>query len=260
MHVETHIDEYLRGELPAEKAAEVERHLASCDRCREHMAWMRTLGELAAEVRIQHPPEIVESLEARLLSLPERLRHEERPVRRRPETRTRWLRPALQAAALLLVGLGVGWLARGGSVPGSADPAAPPALRAQQTAAGTARSREVELQQRVQELEEALLSTYLTRVEAALMHFVDDAAAGRMLPGNAGTYQDLLSLTANLKADSRSRGEERLGRLYAQVESVLMEIERLCRERDLPGARHVADVIEEQGLLSTLQRMKVGVE
>lgn len=260
MHVETHIDEYLRGELPAERAAEVEHHLASCTRCRQYMEWMRTLRGLAAEVRIQHPPEVMESLEARLLSLPERLQGEEQPVRRQRETRTRWLRPALQAAALLVVGLGVGWLARGESVPETGDPASPPALRAEQTASGMVRSREVELQQRVQELEEALLSTYLTRVETALMHFVDDAAAGRMVPGNARAYQDLLSLTANLKADSRSQGEERLGRLYAQVESVLMEIERLCRERDLPGARHVADVIEEQGLLSTLQRMKVGVE
>ncbi len=259
MHVETYIDEYLEGRLPPARRAEVEEHLASCRRCREHMEWLRALRSMAEQARIEHPPEIMETLQTRLLDLPERL---ERTGTAPSRTLVRgvWIRPLLQAAALLLLGVGLGWVVRGGT--GSAGPGGTTLsdAPAMESAARMMAEREAALQDRVQELEAALVSTYLTRVETAFMHFVDDADAGRPSSGDPGTYQDLLSLTANLKADSRSRGEERLGRLYAQVESVLLEIERLSRERDLPGARHVADLIEEQGLLSALQRMKVGVE
>jgi hypothetical protein len=49
-------------------------------------------------------------------------------------------------------------------------------------------------------------------------------------------------------------------RLLGQIESVLMEMDRLSSERDLAGARRIATVIQQQGLLPALQRLKVGID
>jgi hypothetical protein len=63
-----------------------------------------------------------------------------------------------------------------------------------------------------------------------------------------------------LKAEHKTADDMRMARLLGQIESVLMEMQRLTEEHDMAGSRHVASLIEEQGLLTTIQRLKVGVE
>ena len=117
-----------------------------------------------------------------------------------------------------------------------------------------------ELRARVSDLEEALMVTYFARVEAAMSHFVISANKGELSPMPAETVESLFSVTASLKADCKSMNDSRMVRLFGQIELVLMEIDHLSREHDLTGARQVATVIEEEGLLSTLQRLKVSLE
>ena len=48
--------------------------------------------------------------------------------------------------------------------------------------------------------------------------------------------------------------------LFGQIEMVLTEIENVMVEENLGNARFIAGIIEEEGLLATLQRIKVGLE
>ncbi len=52
--------DYLDGALPAEKNAELERHLAICDSCVEYIATYRetiVMAKIAEDVPIADPPE-----------------------------------------------------------------------------------------------------------------------------------------------------------------------------------------------------------
>jgi anti-sigma factor (TIGR02949 family) len=55
--------DYLDGTMPAELAAELERHLADCAACRAYLATYRKARELgAAAGRVEVPPEMRERL------------------------------------------------------------------------------------------------------------------------------------------------------------------------------------------------------
>lgn len=280
---ELYIEEFLRGELSAGEAARVAALIERDAEARAHAEWLERLNAMAGQARMTPPDDVVARLEARLLDLRERLEEGGMvaPARAmrvpRPARLPAWLAypaPLLRAAALLLVGVLVGyglWGTRlSGPEPFSAEGArlAAKATRgpsADLTTAGGATGMEEEpvlqeLESRVAALERVLMQTYFTRVEAAMLHFVTGAAEGSVAPLSETDTRNLLSMTTNLKAERKSAGDVRMMRLLGQIETVLMEMDRLSRERDLTGARHVASVITEQGLLSTLQRLKAGAE
>ena len=72
-HVEAYIGEYLRGELGRRQTDLVAGHLSRCPHCAAYADWLAQLEGLAAEARREPPTEVVEALEARLLTLPGRL-------------------------------------------------------------------------------------------------------------------------------------------------------------------------------------------
>lgn len=276
MHVEIYLNEYLKGELPRGKAEKVATHLVGCPRCREFAEWLGCLGRMADEACFEPPEDVVLELEASLLALPEHLTStdfEPRPAPGRIEPIFRmpaWLAyptPLLRTAALLMLGLLVGYGIWGTNGERGVDldlltPTERVAMRSEVSAAPAALTGVTaeELETRVVELEKILLISHLARVEATVLHFVTGATENEVAQLSTQATQNLLSVTANLKANAKESGDTRMTRLLGMIEMVLMEIDKICCDQDLTAARHVASVIEEQGLLSTLQRLKVALE
>jgi anti-sigma-K factor RskA len=106
---------YALGALEPGEAAEMERHLAGCEACREELDWLRPAVQLLPESveRIEAPP----ALRARLI---EQVRAEAETARA-PQRGHRWrargwnLRPVAGLAALALVLAGIGAYAIGGA-------------------------------------------------------------------------------------------------------------------------------------------------
>ncbi len=230
------------------------------------------------------PGSVVRDMEARLLNLAGEMARGARPAPVSSGAGKRTLRlpiwlaapsPLLRAAAVLIVGVLIGyglWGPRRATepvmreVPGVSARRAADMPDADAVAAAFAPAEEEQrqtlqdLEARIAALERTIQTTYFSKVEAAMLHFVTGAAEGMLTPVSEETTRNLLSVTADLKAERKSADDARMTRLLGQIESVLLEMDRLSRERDLSGARHVASVIEQQGLLSTLQRLKVGLE
>jgi anti-sigma factor RsiW len=228
------IDQYLRGELTAEEAARVAELLERSDSARAYAEWLEQLGSLTDQARIQPPESVVREMEARLLNLAQEMATGAGPVSEPGAAGRRTLRvpvwlaapsPLLRAAAVLIVGVLIGY--------GLWGPQRATEPLGREAPGVSAR-------------------------KAADAPEADAVAASA--PVSEETTRNLLSVAADLKAERKSADDVRMTRLLGQIESVLMEMDRLGRERDLSGARHVASVIEQQGLLSTLQRLKVGLE
>lgn len=91
---------YMLGALEPGEAAELERHLDGCERCREEMRWLEPAVQTLPEaVQRQEPPKQLRQ------SLMAEVRAETRPV---PVKRRRWfLRPAVGFAVVALLVAGV---------------------------------------------------------------------------------------------------------------------------------------------------------
>jgi anti-sigma-K factor RskA len=96
---------YMLGALERDEAAEFERHLESCERCREEMAWLEPAVQTLPEaVERQEPPR---QLRAALMA---EVRDDAREAAARPapSRRRRWLlKPAMGFAVVALLVAGV---------------------------------------------------------------------------------------------------------------------------------------------------------
>ncbi|HEX3041722.1 MAG TPA: anti-sigma factor [Solirubrobacterales bacterium] len=96
---------YMLGALEGDEAAEFERHLEGCERCREEMGWLEpAVQRLPEAVERQEPPR---QLRAALMA---EVRSDAREAAARPSParRRRWLlKPAMGFAALALLVAGV---------------------------------------------------------------------------------------------------------------------------------------------------------
>lgn len=94
---------YALGALEPGRAAELERHLEGCDRCRAQLRWLTPAVQALPESveRVEPPP----ALRARLMAEVEAEAAVSAPAAGRRQARFRWpsLRPALAFAALALV-------------------------------------------------------------------------------------------------------------------------------------------------------------
>lgn len=96
---------YALGALPSAEAAELERHLGECGRCREDLAEMeRATGLLAASVTPRQPPprlrdRLMAIVEAEAELLAATGAEADRPAPRAPRRRRLFPRPAITAAA-----------------------------------------------------------------------------------------------------------------------------------------------------------------
>jgi len=96
---------YVLGALERDEAAEFERHLEGCERCREEMGWLEPAVQTLPEaVERQEPPR---QLRAALMA-EVRADAREAEARPAPARRRRWLlKPAMGFAALALLVAGV---------------------------------------------------------------------------------------------------------------------------------------------------------
>lgn len=105
---EPDLDDYVDGTLPAPRAAAVQDHLGTCDRCDAMVADFRTLRRVAASLERRTPPEHVwRQLAARL--------HREEEAAAAAERRTaapaRGWRPAFAGVVMLALLAGASFLA-----------------------------------------------------------------------------------------------------------------------------------------------------
>lgn len=104
-HPDELLPDYLLGLLGPAEAAELEAHLAQCERCR---AELRRLNEVMArwvdELPGEAPPELWPRIAARLPSAAPVSQPPSAPGAAQP-----WWRPWLLAASLLVAALGLGW-------------------------------------------------------------------------------------------------------------------------------------------------------
>jgi anti-sigma-K factor RskA len=109
---------YALGALPPDDAAELERHLAGCEACRQQLRWLSpAVDVLPAAVAQRSPPERLRE------NLMEVVRSEAADAPRPARARQPWwrslgalaMRPAAGIAAVILVvaGIGAGYLLRG---------------------------------------------------------------------------------------------------------------------------------------------------
>jgi anti-sigma-K factor RskA len=97
---------YMLGALEPAEAAELERHLEGCERCREEMRWLApAVHALPESVERQEPPkQLRQSLMAEVRA---EARAQERPAPRRAGARRWLLKPATGFAVLALMVAGV---------------------------------------------------------------------------------------------------------------------------------------------------------
>ena len=145
-----------------------------------------------------------------------------------------WMRWALAAAAVLVIGIGIGrWTAH------------PPGANAPVVASADSVRSDVAYQVAAQQ--------YLMRTEVLLTDFRAQSARGRLDPQFVAAARDLLT-TTRLMLDSPAANDPRLQPLLEDLELVLAQITQLPAE---PGRKNEMDLIN-QGLnqRSVLTRLR----
>lgn len=157
-----------------------------------------------------------------------------------PRWRIRWNGP-LSLAAMLLLGLGVGWIAgRSGA------PAAVP----DGTVAATADRASVPVTQAGNSPFVGVASNYLTQMTALLIAVAGDIENGRVPRGTIGQARDLLS-TTRLLLDSEV-SDDRLRNLLEDLELVLAQVVRIPNNGELPETALITQALNEREVLPRL--------
>jgi hypothetical protein len=147
-----------------------------------------------------------------------------------------WMRWTLAAAAVLLLGIGIGrWTAlqrtgvRGGTSLASAD---------------TAGNRDV--------LYQVAATQYLSRTETFLTGFRADLRAGRADTRFTGQARDLLT-TTRLLLDSPAADDARMRALLEDLELVLVQISQLPAGRDAHDTDLITQGMDQRSVLPKLR-------
>jgi anti-sigma factor RsiW len=194
---ETDLHAYVDGRLPASDRAEVEAFIAAHP---EEGERVRTWREQAGALRALYDPILDEPVPAELAAVP---------------PRPAWHRSAL-AAGLFMVGIAIGWVAKGALVPGAQSA---PSLARQAAIAHVVYAPEVRHPVEVPAAEEQHLVRWLSKrigKDLQIPHLVPlgyDLVGGRLLSGPQGPvahfmYQDARGQRLTLYV-SRTRGETR---------------------------------------------------
>ncbi len=157
-----------------------------------------------------------------------------RAARRVVELRP-WLRWTLAAAAVLILGVGIGrWTAR------------------QETGAGGGRPVATNDTAGQDLLYQIAATQYLSRAEAFLTGFRSDLRTGRADARFTGQARDLLT-TTRLLLDSPAADDPRLRALLEDLELVLVQISQLAAGRDTHDADLITQGMDQRNVLPNLR-------
>ncbi len=117
-HIQSMLNRYLDGELSSEQRGDIERHVGACDSCREALERLRATA--AALSQLAQPPDIPAGFAERAVIRAARRREQRRVVV--PFWKSFSPAMRLAAAAMVILGLGLGSMMGLDFVGGSATP------------------------------------------------------------------------------------------------------------------------------------------
>lgn len=255
---ETLLADRLFGALSDEEQAALEAKLRASEDVRATLQELQATLRLMAERRRPEPPPAF--WDGYYDRLAQRIEHEARTPKRRDragrEGRRRLAVRTSVAAALVLVGVGIGWMLFGARTPqgeGRLPEDVPTAGRQAEVV-----SPEEGPEERTSAMQSASLDVraerYLDRSKVLLLGLVNtetegDDLAVLGLSRKQEVAVELVQESAALQADLDSAGQARLRDLVADLEVVLLQIANLEAEHDLPTIELVRQGVDRRALL-----------
>jgi hypothetical protein len=228
--------EYFYGELDIKKKRFFDDHISVCEKCRSRFTEMDLVLQFTGQrVRPEPSEDFWDSFEKKL----ERRIEIEKSPERRFHVAPRWAYQAAAAVALIIIGVFIGKVLFSPSITGVQHASRQPDLSIQP-------QPELTLVHRSQ--------NYIERsklILLALVNFdpsVEDPYA-LDLPYQKQVSKELVQEASFLKRELAESDQERLEKLIASLEIVLLQIANLESENDLEAIELVRDGIDRRGIL-----------
>jgi hypothetical protein len=235
------LSEYLDDELDAAERAAVDDHLRGCAGCRAILDDLRRLQVRARSLRDRDPERDLWRHIAREIGHPEAAEDDpkdELAVRRGRKVRVPWLRVGTAAAAVMVLGIGIGRF----TAPG---PEKLPTEIVNAPARGTPLTSSPY---------RLMVAQHLVRSEALLTEFRADARRGST-DGDVAQWADDLLMKTRLLMDSPAADDPQLRALLDDLELVLAQIASLPRAEDENEVDLAERAIERSRVLPRMRTM-----
>jgi hypothetical protein len=239
--------EHFYGELDTSKEKFFDDHISACDKCRSRFEEMQSVLQFTGKrVRPEPPEDFWDSYENKLgqriekeeSSEKEREFHREKRERRF-STAPKWVYQAAAAVALVIIGIFLGKAFFSPSIPGVQHASRQPGLTIPQQPEATLVHRSQDYIDRSK-----LILLALVNFDPA----VEDPYA-LDLPYQKQVSRELVQEASFLKKELAESDQERLEKLIASLEIILLQIANLESENDLDAIELVRDGIDRRGIL-----------
>ena len=240
------LSEYLDDQLTAGERLALEAHLRGCPGCRTVLEELRAVKVRAGQLGESRPgphvwPGIAERIghpEVR----PDEPGDELAARRARKRMRFPWIQAGVAAAAMLVLGIGIGRM--------SGRPERLPTARVEAPAPGTPMTGDAY---------RVAVAQHLSRTQTLLASFRADAAGGRV-DATAVEWAGQMLATTRLLIDSPAADDPRLRTLLEDLELVLAQIAALPTRPDTTSSTHTEvdlarHAMEEKHLLPRMQTL-----
>ncbi len=233
------LSEYLDDELDAAERAAVDEHLRACAGCRAVLEDLRRVRLVARGLRDRDPERDLWRGIAREIGHPEAAKgdpRDELAARRGRTTRLPWLRAGAAAAAVMVLGIGIGRL----TAPGAGKL---PAVVVNAPARGTPLTSSPY---------RLMVAQHLVRSEALLTDF---RARRGSADGDVARWADDLLMKTRLLLDSPAADDPRLRTLLNDLELVLAQLASLPATEDEDEVDLAERAIERSRVLPRMRTM-----
>jgi len=239
------LSEYLDDELAVDEAQALEAHLRGCPGCRATLGQLRAVKARAGSLAQSQPgPQVWRGIAERIgapgVGLDDGPADELAARRAAKRLRFPWIQAGMAAAAVLVIGIGLGRM--------SNRPERLPTANVVAPAPGTAMTGDAY---------RVAVAQHLARTETLLASFRADAAQGHVDAEVAGWAGQMLS-TTRLLLDSPAAADPKLRTLLEDLELVLAQIAALpTRSDSVPATNTEVDLarraVEESQLLPRMR-------
>jgi hypothetical protein len=237
------LSEYLDDELSSGDRLALEEHLRGCPACRTTLEQLRAVKVRAGGLGESLPgPHVWQGIAERIGAPGVTLDNgDELAARRAGRIRFPWIQSGAAAAAILLLGIGIGRVSK--------PPARLPTTVVEAPAPGTPMTGDAY---------RVAVARHLARTETLLASFRSDAANGEV-DGSMGEWAGQMLSTTRLLLDSPAADDPRLRVLLEDLELVLAQIAALPRRSDTDVNTTEVDMarraVEEKQLLPRMQKL-----